>query len=145
MEIERKFLIARMPDLEAYPCKQITQGYLCTSPVVRVRRSDDRYSLTYKGVGLLAREEHDLPLSAEGYAHLVQKIDGILIEKTRYLIPLPGGLTAELDVFHGAHEGLTIVEVEFDTIDAANAFLPPEWFGEDVTEDEHYQNSNLSH
>lgn len=145
MEIERKYLIARMPeDIDSYPCKHITQGYLCTSPVVRIRRSNDKYTLTYKGEGLLTREEHNLPLSAEGFAHLKPKVDGLLIEKTRYLIPLHDGLTAELDVFHGALAPLTLVEVEFETVDAANAFTPPEWFGEDVTADEHYQNSFLS-
>lgn len=145
MEIERKYLIAKMPGhLEHYEARHISQGYLCTSPVVRIRRSDDTYSLTYKGDGLLAREEYNLPLTAEAYAHLREKTDGLMIEKTRYLIPLPGGLTAELDVFAGALAPLTLVEVEFDSVEAADTFVPPDWFGEDVTEDGRYHNSYLS-
>ena len=66
------------------------------------------------------------------------------IEKTRYLIPLEKNLTAELDVFHGKLDSLMLVEVEFDSIEAANAFVPPSWFGEDVTFSNKYHNCNLS-
>ena len=145
MEIERKYLIKRLPEnLSQYQCKKIAQGYICTNPVVRIRKSDDEYYLTYKGKGLMAREEHNLPLTKEGYEHMLPKIDGRLIEKSRYLIPLGGKLTAELDIFEGDLAPLIIVEVEFDSIDAANCFIPPEWFGEDVTESRKYHNSNLA-
>ena len=100
--------------------------------------------MTYKGAGLMVREEYNLPLTKEAYDHLVQKIDGRLIEKTRYLIPLDGDLTAELDVFEGDLAPLTLVEVEFDSVDAANEFAAPDWFGEDVTESGKYHNSYLS-
>ena len=56
MEIERKFLIWQLPEhLEQYPCLQIEQGYLCTNPVVRIRKQDDSYFLTYKSGGLMTR------------------------------------------------------------------------------------------
>ena len=145
MEIERKYLIRRLPEnLSQYQCKKIAQGYICTSPVVRIRKSDDEYYLTYKGKGLMAREEYNLPLTQEGYEHMLPKIDGRLIEKSRSLIPLDGKLTAELDIFEGDLAPLIIVEVEFDSLDAANSFIPPEWFGEDVTESRKYHNSNLA-
>lgn len=145
MEIERKYLISRLPEnLSQYQCKKIAQGYICTNPVVRIRKSDDEYYLTYKGKGLMAREEYNLPLTQEGYEHMLPKIDGRLIEKSRYLIPLEGKLTAELDIFEGDLAPLIIVEVEFDSLDAANSFIPPEWFGEDVTESRKYHNSNLA-
>lgn len=145
MEIERKFLIKNLPEnLEQYDHKEIAQGYLCTSPVVRIRRSNDDYYLTYKGGGMMAREEYNLPLTKDAYDHLLPKIDGLLIEKTRYLIPLEDGYTAELDIFEGALEPLILVEVEFESIDAANSYTPPEWFGEDVTNSPNYHNSYLS-
>ena len=145
MEIERKYLIRSLPEnLSQYQCKKIAQGYICTNPVVRIRKSDDEYYLTYKGKGLMAREEYNLPLTQEGYEHMLPKIDGRLIEKSRYLISLDGKLTAELDIFEGDLAPLIIVEVEFDSLDAANSFIPPEWFGEDVTESRKYHNSNLA-
>lgn len=145
MEIERKFLVRKTPDdLESYPCQKIAQGYLNTNPVVRIRRSNDDYYLTYKGKGMMVREEYNLPLNKEAFDHMVTKIDGLLIEKKRYLIPLSGGLTAELDVFCGALAPLLLVEVEFDSVEAAEAFVAPDWFGEDVTHSGKYHNSNLS-
>lgn len=152
MEIERKFLIRQLPDnLESYPFHQIEQGYLCTDPVVRIRRQDETYYLTYKSKGLMVREEYNLPLTKEAYAHLLPKIDGILIAKKRYLIPVDpdislqtAGLTIELDIFEGELSPLVLAEVEFSTEEEANQFVPPEWFGEDVTYSVDYHNSVLS-
>ncbi len=145
MEIERKFLIPRLPEnLSSFPCRTLEQAYLCTEPVVRVRRSDDSYILTYKSKGLMSREEYNLPLTAESYEHLKAKADGNIISKKRYLLPLPDGLTIELDVFAVPFEGLLLAEVEFPSEEEANAFVPPEWFGEEVTWSSEYHNSTLS-
>lgn len=145
MEIERKYLVKTLPDhLEQYPCKQIEQGYLNTNPVVRIRRSNDSYILTYKGKGLMVREEYNLPLNEESFTHLKEKIDGLLIQKRRYLIPLAEKYTIELDVFEGEFAPLVLAEVEFETEEEANTFVPPEWFGEDVTFSTKYHNSTLS-
>lgn len=143
MEIERKFTIKELPDLSDYDYHIMEQGYLNTDPVVRVRKEDDEYYLTYKGKGLLAREEYNLPLNKEAYYHLVEKSDGIIIRKKRYLIPFDK-YTIELDVFAAPYENLIIAEVEFDSEEEANAFQPPEWFDQDVTMDRKYHNSNLS-
>ncbi len=145
MEIERKFLVKSLPgNLDSYPFRQIEQGYLCTDPVVRIRRQDNEYYLTYKSQGLMVREEYNLPLAKEGYKHLLPKIDGILIAKRRYLIPMDSGLTIELDVFEGELAPLILAEVEFHTEEEAQHFLPPDWFGEDVTYSTDYHNSILS-
>ena len=143
MEIERKYLVKTLPDhLDQYESKKIAQGYLCTEPVVRIRRSNDDYYLTYKGDGLMVREEYNLPLTKESYG--LPKIDGLLIAKTRYLIPLNEHLTAELDIFEKDLAPLTLVEVEFDSVEEADKFTAPDWFGEDVTNSGKYHNSYLS-
>ena len=146
MEIERKFLVRELPaDLKSYPSRRISQAYLCTDPVVRVRQDNDDYYLTYKGKGFLAREEYNLPLNREAYEKLSSKADGNVISKTRYLIPLENrALTIELDVFDPPFAPLILAEVEFESIDEAQAFTPPDWFGDDVTEDRRYSNSYLS-
>ena len=74
---------------------------------------------------------------------MVEKADGIIIRKKRYLIPYEQ-YTIELDIFEEPYEKLVIAEVEFDSEEEANAFCPPAWFGEDVTLDRRYHNSNLS-
>ena len=91
MEIERKFVPVMVPEekeLAAFPSVKMTQGYLCTDPVVRVRQENDSFVLTYKGAGLLAHEEYNLPLTEEAFRHLLKKCDGRIIEKTRYRFPV---------------------------------------------------------
>ena len=158
MEIERKFLIgdvSQIPlDLSAYRYETIEQGYICTSPVIRVRRMDDSYILTIKGQGMLSREEHELPLDEDTYLKLRDKADGIIIAKHRHLIPLTdvspdiskelSSLTLELDVFLGLHQGLIMAEIEFPSVEAANSYQPPLWLSHEVTDDERYHNSYLS-
>lgn len=144
MEIERKYLVNYLPEyLENYEQKRISQGYLCTNPVVRIRRSNDDYFLTYKSRGLMVREEYEMHLTAEAFEHMIPKIDGILIDKIRYMIPLDEKHVAELDIFQGTLAPLRLVEVEFESIEDANAFVPPVWFGDDVTNSGEYHNSNL--
>lgn len=144
MEIERKFLLKELPkNLESYPVRHLEQGYLCTAPVVRIRRDNDKYELTYKGKGCMVREEHNLPLTKEAYEHLREKIDGRLIVKKRYMIPFEK-YTIELDVFESDLAPLALAEVEFVTEEEAKVFTPPDWFAEDVTFSKLYHNSFLS-
>jgi len=145
MEIERKFLVKSIPKrLEQYDSLRIEQGYLCTEPVVRIRRQDNEYYLTYKSIGFLSREEYNLPLDKKSYHHLIKKTDGNIISKVRYKIPLEDNLIAELDIFSGKFESLVLIEVEFCSEEEAVCFIPPDWFGEDVTYQPEYQNNYLS-
>lgn len=163
MEIERKFTVKTLPvNLESYPCHIIEQAYLNTDPVVRIRRDDDAFYLTYKGKGLLAREEYNLPLNEESYYHLREKADGNIISKKRYVIPIDHpqfhptymsasentidqlSLCVELDIFEPPFAPLVIAEVEFPDKETAEAFLLLDWFSQDVTNDPAYHNSNLS-
>ena len=161
MEIERKFTIKHLPDqLEQYTHHVIEQAYLCTDPVVRVRKEDSSYYMSYKGSGMMSREEYNLPLTAEAYEHLIEKADGIIITKTRYIIPIKNIQFAadymlteaakswqpivELDVFQGALSSLIMAEVEFPDEATANAYIPEDWFLLDVTLDKRYHNSNMS-
>ena len=84
MEIERKFTLKNLPEnLESFPFHHIEQAYLNVDPVVRVRKEDDVYYLTYKGRGMMAREESNLALNKDAYYHLREKADGNIISKKR--------------------------------------------------------------
>lgn len=145
MEIERKYLVSEIPaNLSDYKCRLIEQGYLSTNPVVRVRKDNDVYYLTYKGGGMMAREEYNLPLTQESYEHLIQKADGNIITKKRYEIPDGTGKTIELDLFQGVFSGTVLAEVEFESVEEANSYIPPAWFMQDVTMEKEYHNSNMS-
>lgn len=144
MEIERKFLISRLPEnLDSYDFHIIEQAYLTTDPTIRVRMEDDRYYMTYKGSGLIAHEEYNLPLTKDAYLTLKSKADGNVISKKRHLIPY-GKYTIELDVFSEPFAPLIIAEVEFPSLDEADNFIAPDWFKEDVTTNRDYYNSNMS-
>ena len=144
MEIERKFLITNIPfALDSYSHKELEQGYLSTEPVVRVRKEDDEYYLTYKSSGLLAREEYNLLLTEKSFHQLIKKADGIIITKTRYYLPIEHHLTIELDIFHEKLAPLIIAEVEFPTKEDALSFSPLPWFQKEVTYDGCYHNNFL--
>ena len=116
MEIERKYLLKKMPDnLDTYRHRHLEQGYLCTAPVVRIRKDDDRYELTYKSGGMMVRQEYNLLLTKDSYEHLKKKVDGRLITKKRYMIPYEKYMI-ELDVFEK--------EWNFTTGETADAVRP---------------------
>ena len=145
MEIEKKYLVSHIPDnLDEFHCRHIEQGDLSTNPVVRVRRDNDEYYLTYKGKGMMVREEYNLPLTRESYEHLIKKADGNIISKKRYEFPDNSGHTIELDIFEGVFEGTVLAEVEFSTVEEADNYIAPDFFIKDVTNDSEYHNSNMS-
>lgn len=154
MEIERKYAINQIPDnLEQYQYKKIEQGYLCHNPILRIRKSNEDYYLTYKSKfgfekrsadSAIINNEVELPLTKEAYLSLRNKIDGNLVKKTRFLIPLDNNLTVELDRFEGMLEGLMFAEVEFPNETIANEFQAPSWLGRDLSSDKRFSNYQLS-
>lgn len=145
MEIERKFLCGKLPfSLAEFPHKQLSQCYISTNPVIRIRKNDTQFFLTIKGTGELCRQEFELELTQEQYNHLNKKCETSVISKKRYYIPLNTTATAELDIYENQLEGLITIEVEFITMEEAQLFIPPVWFGKEVTFDNRYKNSSLS-
>jgi adenylate cyclase len=148
IEIERKFLVAEPPPgVERWPSTAIEQGYLALDEdgtEVRVRRRDRRTWLTVKSGAGRVRVEEEIEIEPERFERLWALTEGRRLEKTRYEIDAGDGLVLELDVYEGALEGLVVVEVEFDSEEAAEAFTPPEWVGADVTEDGRYKNQRLA-
>ena len=150
-EIERRFLFDKLPDMAPVITYEIEQAYLNRKPVLRIRRktSAEKTSceFTFKGkkTGAIGKEEMNLPLNEDAYEHLKEKADGIILHKTRYVYDLGGALKAEADVFHAPYEDLRIVEVEFTSEEAAASFVPPAWFGEEITGVKGYSNASLAY
>lgn len=146
-EIERKFLVSACPALDGVTSEEVRQGYV-TSPddsaEVRLRQKGQGYFLTVKSAGTVQRTEHETAIMAEQFEALWPTTAGRRIEKTRHSGNLPDGLIFELDIFQGALAPLMLVEVEFPTLDAANAFTPPDWFGADVTAEKRFKNGALA-
>ncbi len=147
-EIERKFLVAECPALDGVTCEAVRQGYVTRpndSVEVRLRQKGRGYFLTVKSDGTVQRDEHETAITAEQFETLWPTTVGSRIEKTRYTGALSDGLIFELDIFGGALAPLMLVEVEFASLDAANAFTAPDWFGADVTTDKRFKNRALAH
>jgi CYTH domain-containing protein len=143
-EIERKFLVEEVPDLKGLPFYNIRQGYL-DHKRLRRRSGDSKveYFLTVKkGRGMIRKEEEREITRREFYQYW-KETEGRRLKKRRYLIK-SGRHTIELDIFGGALKGLVLVEVEFKTATAARHFIPPIWFGAEVTDDLDYTNRNLA-
>ena len=185
IESERKFLVKDIPKNYGENISvPIEQGYLNVSPAIRVRRQGEQFFLTYKGgrgeeivtdsddilgdsfaTGGIGQTEYNLPLDEETYRHLLEKADGVIIRKTRYILPLnedaydpeyleanaglkariaTGTIKIELDLFKRPRKGLMMAEVEFPSEDAAKHYKPAAWFGEEVTNNKEYSNAHLS-
>jgi adenylate cyclase len=148
MEIERKFLVARRPDLEGTKRFAIEQGYLAladgeSQAEVRLRRTDDQRFLTVKAGRGRTRVEEELELDREPFESLWPLTEGRRVAKARHVIP-HGELEIELDLYRGELEGLAIAEVEFPDEASADAFEGPDWLGQEVTGDERYLNETLA-
>lgn len=144
IEIERRFLVDVLPEPLPRPTR-ILQGYLMTEPAaVRVRRADGAYTLTIKSGTGVRRTEIERPLDASEFDALWEVATDLRIEKRRHRVELEGGAVAELDLFDGDLAGRRLVEVEFDDEDAASSFVPPGWFGREVTTDPRYTNAGLA-
>jgi CYTH domain-containing protein len=147
-EVERKFLLAERPEgLDGHPAQRLEQGYLAIDPAgaeVRVRRKDGKTLMTVKsGIGLV-RAEEEFAVDPERFDRLWPLTEGRQVVKTRYLVPLGEGLTAEVDDYEGALAGLLTAEVEFADEASAHAFQAPAWMGQDVTGDPRYANRTLA-
>ena len=145
-EIERKFLVSgefRQDSPESY---RIMQGYICSDPdrTVRVRVRGDKGFLTIKGRSSgdgLSRYEWEKEIPVSEAVEVMALCGSGVIDKTRYLVPF-GRHTYEVDVFHGANEGLVLAEIEL--AEEQETFEKPSWLGEEVTGDPRYYNSMLS-
>jgi adenylate cyclase len=148
VEIERKFLVVD-PEAQDFGDEGdlIMQGYLGVGEggfEVRVRKRGPRAFLTIKKGEGRRRLEEEIEIEVARFDRLWPLTDGARLEKTRHRVELPDDLVAEVDVYHGTLQGLVTVEVEFAGDEAADAFQPPDWFGEEITGDPRYRNRDLA-
>ena len=150
LEIEYKYLVNKIPfSLVEFKHSEIEQVYLSIpnapeNSSYRLRIMDGKILYCVKGEGLVQREEKEYEIPVEKYDELIKFMYGYPICKTRYFIPIQDGLIAELDIYHKQLNGLMTVEVEFKPEYDRNKFVPPVWFGKDVTSDARYKNASLA-
>lgn len=144
IEIERKFLVKRVPAITSEPV-QILQGYICDGPVtVRIRVIKGKAFITLKG-----ETKPESPTSRQEFEYDIPEDDGkelfklckSSISKVRQTIA-EGDHTWEIDTFSGLNTGLVVAEVELRSL--GEPVVIPDWVGEEVTNDPRYFNSNLA-
>lgn len=147
MELERQFLVEKLPVLPSI-YEELQQGYVAPEPEIRIRKiGESHFVLTIKRGAGLVREEWETDISQQEYENLATRLypGTRMIEKRRYHIALKDGRIAELHVHDGHLAGFNYVEVEFTTVEDAENFVPPEWFGREVTEDARFSYGTLAH
>jgi adenylate cyclase len=146
-EIERKFLVEWLPDnLKQSRSLVIEQGYLATESAgrqVRLRKTGNTTSLTFKVGRGSHREEREIKLSPKQFAVLWPGTAGRRLRKVRYEI-LWDNVIIEIDIYRGRHAGLVVAEVEFPDTASCRRFQAPWWFGREVTGEKRYSNVRLA-
>ena len=146
-EIERKFLVKRLPDkMKNSRHFAIVQGYLANEPAgrhVRLRKKGKTASLTFKVGRGVHREEREIKLSSKQFAALWPGTVHRRLYKLRYEVPWRHVLI-EIDIYRRRHTGLMVAEVEFPDRATCRKFKPPSWFGREVTGEKRYSNVRLA-
>ena len=146
-EIERKWLADQPPTTQKLGAgTALRQGYVAIDGdvTVRVRIAPETAWLTIKGGGDgLDRTEVEVELDLAEAEDLWLQTGERRLEKTRHRVPVDE-YTAEVDVFGEALAGLCLVEVEFPSVEAAEAFAAPAWFGREVTGRPEWSNASLA-
>ena len=151
-EVERKFLVeAALPPELLGDGQVLRQGYVAEEGdvEVRLRITDDAAVLTVKAGSGLRRTEVEAEIPSASAEALWPSTEGRRIAKTRHRVELPvapdgTAPVAEVDIYSGELDGLRTVEVEFASESAASAFVPPPWFGRELTGDKAWSNASLA-
>nr|WP_306812746.1 CYTH domain-containing protein [Paenibacillus soyae] len=155
MEIERKFLLEHYPEslietgeLAVKSEQRIEQTYLAMddNEELRIRRIEDlatgdvSYTHTFKRGNGLVREEVEYAISESIYSQVAAAFGFTPLTKNRVTADWYGR-TIEIDIYDQVQ--LTVLEVEFASLEEANAFAAPSWFGEDISSQKRYSNKTV--
>ena len=153
-EHERKFLVQDLSILDGLVGNELEQGYLFSVAGWKARARRERIAngdgkfvesqamFTLKGPKRgTTSPEYEFALELPHAMELVE-LAPFKIQKTRYPV-LSEGNAWEVDVFHGANQGLVVAEFEASTT-LVEALRPPWWSGPEVTADHRYSNEYLA-
>jgi len=125
------------------------QSYISINPEVRIRKRINlslfgneesvNYKLCFKSDGDLSREEVEVDITEDKYYNLLHMISGEPIKKEYRQFNIYDTYIAECSI---VDNDWMYAEVEFNSEEDANNFIPPDWFGEEVTYDKNYKMKN---
>lgn len=143
MEIELKFDIKEIPkDFEIKKVKHIKQSYIYFDKYTVIRKrevevnDETKYYYTVKcdvdQIDKLGCHEIEDTIEKEDYYNLPVLKHTREIIKERLIVELDNNLIAEIDLYKGELEGFITIEVEFESVEDANNFIKPDWFGDNI-------------
>lgn len=145
MKIERTFLIApavvRLMQRERVVSRDIIEGYLSRTPerIQFVRIEPEGCNLLLVAQGEAGKTEERAKVSGAQAKALMDVCHGRIMYR-RNLARIGLGLDVYLDRF----DGLDLVSVQFDDAATAAAFMPPAWFGREVSDKEAYHKASFA-
>lgn len=131
MEIERKFLVKKMPDLSGIVPIHFERYYLSISDdsEERIQRTNDTYSYEKKtAIDEFSRSTEKKEITNEEFERLKSNSSGAIIRDS---FPLSSHVS--IKIYHGMYEGLARAEVEFLSKTEADNYIPETWMGDEVT------------
>ncbi|KKQ53067.1 hypothetical protein A2865_02880 [Candidatus Woesebacteria bacterium RIFCSPHIGHO2_01_FULL_39_17] len=133
-EIERKFLVKKLPDLSGKTKQSFERYYLYRGEGIdiRIQKVNDIYEFERKSeTSELGRETKKFEITKGEFAALKRSFGDVIVRDS-YLISENPETT--IKIYHGKFEGLVRAEVEFTSKENANKFTPPSWMGEEITD-----------
>lgn len=133
-EIERKFLIKKLPSLKQKEKTSYERYYLFDKNGIelRVQRKGDKYELERKiHISAVERTKEKIEVSEEEFNLLKSLAICTIILRDSYALSSNPELTVK--IYHGKYEGLARAEVKFDTVEQLEASQLPDWFGREIT------------
>ena len=153
LEIKRKFLV-KLDKLQVDPDWHkinINQGCLVNSHL-NVSVHQDWYTNESKDcfIVISGKNKYDdasyikleYKISNEDAESLFMRVDGYIIKKIRYIIPL-NDYEIKLDRYYSENEGLWLAEIDLHDKHTELKDLP-DWISNEVTQDYHYQDTYLN-
>lgn len=149
LEIERKFLVDGFPTgLTLLKHVEMEQAYLSVEPEIRIHKAVDTTTgktdvrMTVKGDGALTREEIKTDIGEDFYQDAMRLLGVKPIIKEYRAYQFGPWLLEVAHVDPGTQNAFFYAEIEFPTEEEANAFIPTEYFRQDVTFQEAYKMKN---
>ncbi|NWL88611.1 adenylate cyclase [Paenibacillus sp. 79R4] len=155
LEIERKFLLSEYPanrikegEIQIEREQIIEQTYLALhgDQELRVRKIHDlasgevEYTHTFKKGHGIAREEVEYSISKGIYEQMIDTHQAVPLIKKR-TTAVWGDRVIEMDDYEQIQ--LLVLEVEFASLEEAESFAAPAWFGKDISSDKQYSNKKV--
>lgn len=138
IELEKTYLAKYLPErLKDCKYKEIIDIYYpkdVQHPKLRLRKSGTKFELTKKEPvdGDVSKLKEQTIILTEEEFNTLKQLDGKKVHKLRYYYNHNNQI-AEFDIFQGDLKGLVVIDFEFETEEAKNGFIMPEFCLVDIT------------